>query len=296
MTIRPAVEVRRMPGGPQIPLKPRLDYRLRFLARWIGRGFRARTILFWPHRPLHKTSIWKICARLGLDLTTDPHRRWDLACYWENTTWQGDYPQLDELARRGRIVNRDCRDISKRRVGEVFAEAFGYALSVDPLTWSGPALEKNDENATKSDVVVTCPISNPKPGHTYQKVIDTEAAPGMLAELRVPVIDNTIPLVYRKFKPVDNRFGSRTHWLSAEIRETEGALSSTELERIGAFTRGLGLEFGEMDILRDRTDGRIYIVDANNTPWGPPRILPPAEIRRAVERLAGCFRERYLAD
>jgi hypothetical protein len=288
--------LRRMPGGPRIPLKPRLDYRLRFLARWAGWGFRARTILFWPHRPLHKTSIWKICARLGLDMTADPHRRRDLAFYWENTTWQADYLQLDELARRGRLVNRACRDISKRRVGEVFAEAFGYDISVDPLTWSGPALEKKDENATKSDVVVDCPITDPKPGHTYQRVIDTEAAPGMLAELRVPVIDNTIPLVYRKFKSVDNRFGARTHWLSAEVRETEREFSSTEVERITAFTRGLGLEFGEMDILRDRSDGRIYIVDANNTPWGPPYILHPVEIRHAVERLAERFRERYLAD
>jgi hypothetical protein len=283
-----------MPGGPRIPLKPLLDYRLRFLARWAGRGFRARTILFWPHRPLHKTSIWKICARLGLDMTTDPHRRWDLACYWENTTWQDDYPQLDELARRGRIVNRDCRDISKRRVGEVFAEAFGYGISVDPLTWSGPALEKNDRNASKSDVVVDCPITEPKPGHTYQRVIDTEAAPGELEDLRVPVIDHTIPLVTRKRKPKNAPFA--TGWLSGRICETGEVFAPEEVERIGAFTRGLGLEFGEMDILRDRTDGRIYIVDANNTPWGPPRILPPAEIRRAVERLAGCFRERYLAD
>lgn len=284
----------RMPGGPHIPLYHRTDHLLRVLTRWAARGFRARTVLFWPHRPHHKTALFKICARLGLRITDDPRRSFDLAFYWENTTWQPDYPQLDELARKGRLVNRECRDISKRRVGEVFRETFGYELNVDPTLWQGPALEKDDRNASKSDTVVECPIAESKPGHSYQRIVDSEAAPGELEDIRVPVIDHTIPLVYRKRKPKDLPFA--TKWLSGRICETAEVFTPEEVENLVAFTRGLGLEFGEMDVLRDRTDGRIYIVDANNTPWGPPRILPPPDIRRAVERLSARFAERYFPD
>ena len=286
----------RMPGGPHLPFKHWLGYRLRFLVRWVGHGCRARTVLFWPHRPHHKTLVFKICGRLGLRITDDPHRRFDLAFYWQNITWQPDYPQLNLLAERGRLVNRACRDISKRRVGETLQAVFGYELNVDPTVWQGPALEKDDRNASKSDVLVDCPLPQARVDHSYQRVIDTETSDGGLEEIRTPVFDHTIPLVYRKRKPLDNRFGAKGVWISSRICETEEVFTPQEVERIVAFTRELGLEFGEIDVLRDRADGRIYIVDANNTPWGPPFIMSPPDIRRAIERLSAYFKERYFPD
>lgn len=34
----------------------------------------------------------------------------------------------------------------------------------------------------------------------------------------------------------------------------------------------MGLDYGELDILRNNLDGRIYVVDVNKTLWGPPQF------------------------
>ena len=98
-----------------------------------------------------------------------------------------------------------------------------------------------------------------------------------------------IPLHRSYFHEINEpqKIGPNMRQLVAWINNPE------EAANIIAFTRGLGLEFGEMDVLSDRTDGRIDIVDANNTPWGPPRIMAPADIQRAVERLSVHFKACY---
>jgi hypothetical protein len=75
---------------------------------------------------------------------------------------------------------------------------------------------------------------------------------------------------------------------------TEEALSADEISNIGKFARSIGLDYGELDVLRDRDDGRIYIVDANKTPTGPSFRLPSAELRRAVNILAQVFSDEFL--
>lgn len=47
-------------------------------------------------------------------------------------------------------------------------------------------------------------------------------------------------------------------------------LSKEEQTRIARFAAAMRLDFKGLDVLRDRGDGRIYIVDANKTDTGPP--------------------------
>jgi hypothetical protein len=42
----------------------------------------------------------------------------------------------------------------------------------------------------------------------------------------------------------------------------------------------------ELDVLRDADDGRIYVVDTNPTPWGPPEKLDKSSQKEAIERMA----------
>jgi hypothetical protein len=74
----------------------------------------------------------------------------------------------------------------------------------------------------------------------------------------------------------------------------EEALSAEEIRNIRKFARSIGLDYGELDVLRDRDDGRTYIVDANKTPTGPSYRLPSAESRHAVNILALAFRDEFL--
>jgi hypothetical protein len=268
-----------------------LLYRLRYLWLLLRNGFRTRTILFYPHYPSHKTTIFKICSRLGYNITTDIGRPVALAFVWENTTFREDDEAIIDLSGRVRVVNLECRDISKSHIGRVFDRVFGYNLTVDPFTHEGPCARKNDLNATKSGEVIECPVESVEEGFAYHKLVDTEVEDTVLEEIRVPFIGGTIPHVYIKHKSIENRFG--TGWTDVTTFETEEVLSTGEVEKVLRFCEELSLEFGEIDVLRDVHDGRIYIVDANNTPWGPPREFSNREIRDLSDRLARIFVERF---
>ena len=42
------------------------------------------------------------------------------------------------------------------------------------------------------------------------------------------------------------------------------------------------LDWGGMDVLRDKGDGRIYVVDVNKTDMGPPIALSIADKSKSV--------------
>lgn len=48
--------------------------------------------------------------------------------------------------------------------------------------------------------------------------------------------------------------------------------SAAELAQLLDFGARIGLEYGELDVLRDRDSGRIYVVDVNRTPYGPGSV------------------------
>lgn len=56
----------------------------------------------------------------------------------------------------------------------------------------------------------------------------------------------------------------------------------------------MGLDWGELDILRNKDDGRAYIVDVNNTPAGPPNHLSKEDKERALQQLATTFARVFL--
>jgi hypothetical protein len=58
-----------------------------------------------------------------------------------------------------------------------------------------------------------------------------------------------------------------------EIVPATAHLSEQECQDIIMYCRRIGLEYGEIDILRSDEDGKIYIIDVNNTQWWPPNKL-----------------------
>lgn len=78
--------------------------------------------------------------------------------------------------------------------------------------------------------------------------------------------------------------------------QTRASLASFFPKRSGAMaaSKGIGLDFGELDIIRDNADGGIYIIDVNKTPWGPPNHILPWQEDRCIEDLAGAFEESFL--
>jgi hypothetical protein len=101
-----------------------------------------------------------------------------------------------------------------------------------------------------------------------------------VVDIRVPVVGGEMPFVYLKYRPLGDRFRNANS--RVEVAPTGRVLSLGERERIRAFCRLIGLDLGELDVLRDAADGRIYVVDVNHMPFGPPRPMRPADASRAL--------------
>ena len=96
-----------------------------------------------------------------------------------------------------------------------------------------------------------------------------------------------MPIVYRLYRPLTSRFAIDD--TAAEIAEPSAAFTEAELDLLRRFTEAIGMDCGELDVLRDHDTGLIWVVDANPTPWGPPRRLTRTDAAIAIERLARTF-------
>jgi len=188
------------------------------------------------------------------------------------------------------VINGKCTDVRKSAVNAVFEEVFGYSLGVNPMAYSRPMVVKSEVNAAHDGRVVQGPISPDEVTSetAYQKLIDnTVSESEVVLDYRVPVINDRIPLIYLKYRSKESRF------LNASDHTTIGSPSDvfrpSESKKILELARRMGIEFGELDVLRDRQDGRIYVVDVNPTPWGPPRGMCADDRKSALSRLAPPF-------
>lgn len=189
-------------------------------------------------------------------------------------------------------LNARCRSVDKGVVEQVFREAFGYGYAVDPVTHRGPMVRKSEVNAVHDGRVEQGPIAAAEPGFAYQRLINNQVSDTETEDIRVPVIRGNIPFVYLKRRLVGSRFGYPT--VHSTVEETAAVITAGEQKSIVSFCDRMGLDYAELDVLRDCDDGRIYIVDANNTPVGPPPGLSYTTGVRAMRRLARALDKSWL--
>lgn len=239
------------------------------------------TVLCHPAVPSPHQVLYKVCAASGFRITGDPEAPHDVAFHTMKTRGACRLPASTP------VVNRACADVSKRRVARAFAEAFGYDLTVDPTAHHGPIVEKSDENHAHDGRVLDGPLDpdEVRADRVYQRLVETTEGEEVV-DLRTPIYGGEIPIVIEKRRPVPRRFDNFQRNL--RLHEPCAAFSDDERERLRRFTSLLGLEFGELDVLRDR-DGRLYVVDANNRPAGPAKELEPADKHRAFDRMVEHF-------
>ena len=113
-----------------------------------------------------------------------------------------------------------------------------------------------------------------------------------MIEYRMPVVLGSLPVLYTQEKLVPTET-IKTEKLGLAVGSVEDAFSADERTAILAFCRRMGLDFGELDVLRANDDGQIYILDANKTPGGfglLNRMKWRSDQRRmALDRLAAAF-------
>ena len=179
--------------------------------------------------------------------------------------------------------NGHCLDISKSTLDRHHHDVFGYGVNVHPRTHSGPMLEKSEGNAVHDGREIEGPLAaaEVQPGKVYQRIIDNRTESGLFEDLRVVVINGQVPVVYRKRKSGEVRYTNET--VEVDLAASpKTVLSEVEMVQIASISTKMRADFAELDILRDRQDGRIYCVDLNPTPYGPPAGLSKGQKAQAT--------------
>lgn len=240
-----------------------------------------KTILFYPQYPSWRTTIHKSIMYLGLDVTNDPGQYFDMMICWEDRTFRQPNDLLKSLVQHYPALNRSCVDVSKEKIAEIFRQTFQYEVATNPQNHSGYCVKKSNYNSWHDGEIIECPIASKKLGFAYQKLLHNLSDSKYHQDYRVPVVCDYIPFVSPRFHDKNDRF-NKVVW--AEYKPTEDIFSKEEVRCILQFCRILGLDYGELDIIRDNFDARIYIVDANHTPCFPSRKITSKDDRmRMIE-------------
>ena len=251
--------------------------------RWNG-----KTIFCYPALPGPGFVFYRLSLELGYTFTQDPESDFALAMKW----WVGTKDPIPGYfpVKSVPVINKEAEDFCKSTVCHVFKTTFGYPLAVNPRAHKGPMVRKSEENAAHDGQIINGPLEEPEPGFVYQKLINCQTEEGITEDIRVPIFGERIPFVYLRYKDKDRRFGHAGQSVIREhITTTSDVFSEFEIENILAFCRKMGLDCGELGVLRDRTDDRIYIVDANVTPTGPSFQLNSQETRLVCKKMASAF-------
>ncbi len=239
------------------------------------------SIWFGPDAPRPWYLIWPAVQLAGLRIAKTPEEA-DLAMFFEDRT-TGAPPNVARP-----VINARCPDTSKTAIGRAFEAATGRALSVDPTQHDGPLVEKGEANGIHDGRVVDGPCPR-LDGKSYQRLIDNLADDGMVEDLRCPTVGGEVAAVFLKRRPVSTRFANA----NAEVHLLNANAVFTDEERalIRRFCAELGLDWGGLDVLRDRRDGQLWIVDANKTDMGPPTALPLRQKLAATHAIGSRLRE-----
>lgn len=264
---------------------------------YLHRGSRPRKV------PLFKYTMMHLLAYCQYELSATADGC-DLAISWEDRTLRealpSDMPSINALS----------TNVTKRFTDRVHRDVFGYGLMIErPTEYSGVIVCKMNKNCTCNGRFLEGPLERKVVGRlrdqgmVLQRLVDDRRSGNkgrfanegsdVIVEYRAPYIAGTgIPFVYEKYKYYDTRFVYGV--LQCDVNYNPEALFGTDtMNKICRLCERMGVEYGELDVLRDNHSGLFYVIDVNNTPslrdtafsspWDRERSI--RVMARAVEHL-----------
>jgi hypothetical protein len=272
------------------------------ISKKIKLGLPRRKVLIYPDEPFRWSPLWSILHLLNFKITTDISDNYDMAISWDDATFKEVKPQLSIIAKQKPIINLHSTDISKKRVDALFEKVFGYGITVDPLTYHGLALQKGNINAQQSGKPVQLPLTNPQEDCVYQLIIPHQYDDKYVLDYRVPVFKDYIPFVYEKFVLIQDKFIS--FGAKVNLKETDEVFTNDEISKMIQMCKEMGIEYAELDVMRSTDNGKIYVVDVNDTPGSFPGqsrleedgvdIYEAGKKEEAIIRLTKAFQDKFL--
>lgn len=245
------------------------------------------TLAFVPAPPRAGHPMRNIIRRAGGRIVTNPHKA-DAVFFLPGKT------AATALHRPNPLVpgfNFLCGNTSDAHVATTFRDVFGYDVAMDPASFKGEVVARSEPEKNSTKRIKIAPLK-PEKHQIYQRLIDNEMQAGFVVEFLCPAIKGEIPLVYVKVRPKSQRFTGPESRVA--LTRPADVFTQDELAKISQVCSELSLDWGELSILRDKTDGRVYIVSANTAMRPPPAALPRKDKLRAVDYLAAALHEAVL--
>ena len=215
----------------------------------------------------------------GAEFIYDRKDDYDLVLYWNNKLVNKPPKKLHDIAKEKKVLNLHCNNVTKVKVDEVQKKVFGYCLTVDPLTYEGKGVVRNNKQAQglRNKIrVLDFPVKGIRlqsegkysPDYKlYQKFVDTYNEKGNRVEIRVVIVGESIPLIF--YKEFTNKNKPFKHYHTQDSFTgmlAYNVFTEKEIKKILQYSKEIGMDFGELDILKD--GDKIYVTDVNNIP-GP---------------------------
>lgn len=197
--------------------------------------------------------VYQYCDNLGIDYHNNPSMPYDIIFFWsytKTTTVQDDF-----IKKSPRVINRGCYDVTKSRVEEIF----NTGIFINPEIHEGECVRKSQSQAAHDGVVIKCP-HKPEEGFIYQQIIDTKNGRGNYIHYRV-FYSGQIDYVLKKES--SDMFDVDNSLVSVEMIELKEVFSRHQIKYINDKCKLFGLDFGELDVLKD-AGNEIYVIDVNN--------------------------------
>ncbi len=265
---------------------------LRYFYLYLKNGFKKKKLLIHPHYPSSGSTIYKLAHSMGYSISNKPDNQFEIAIYWEYLTFREEYQLLEKLAREIEVVNLYSRDISKVYLEDCFQNIFGYSTFIDPLQYNGKCVKKNDINAKHDGEILNCPVDKKEEGYIYQILINNAVNDQWVEDIRVPIVLGIVDYVYIKRRGIHERFLNTT--IKTIVKRTIDVFTSSEINSINRMCEEMNFEYGELDVLRNKDDLKIYVIDANNTPQGPPANTSKSDGSLVMNNIAEYFQKQFI--
>lgn len=258
-----------------------------------------KVYIYGNYQHFQKSTTYFMLRKAGVEMNNKLNGKYDVGIYWDpRMDINKQTPKLKQNGKKIKLINLFLVDTAKGFVAESFEQHFKYGYKVDPTTFNGYCISKHNGNGTKSCFFLKCPIEANEifKDHSYQQIIDytDKKDPNTLYELRIPIVGGIIPCVLFKTRNRGLRFTSKNR--SIQIVNPLKYLTEEECHKIITYCRYIGLELGEIDVLRSHEDGQIYIIDVNNTSWWPPNKLGDVDRNIVLNLMWNAFLESFLPN
>ena len=228
--------------------------------------FTDMKLLAYPYVVTKGAKLWHACNKLGVEITNDPNSDFKYAIYWNIKSNSTPDQVISEISHRMKVINIKCGNVLKYRVDEIWNEISGYTIKINPAKFKYKYVRKSQlqycsHTGEKHDGVICNFNQKRDPRYVYQRLIDTSLPDGRYRTLRLPIFGDSIPCVI--VKDSKDRF-KESHSVVDICYDIFGWFSVEERKWIKKFRKGIGLDYGELDILRDKNTEKIYVIDVNN--------------------------------